>query len=104
MNPVAIALASMAASSSVRVTESAAMASSMCLSDQDFQETYRQMVSVVGLFMSEREKAGEIQRGANPEDFLKLLQFLWQTSSGPEGKAQADQLLALLFRGLRARA
>ncbi len=74
------------------------------ISDEDFQETYRRIVNAVHRLMQACEASGDILPGANPEDFLLLIQFLWQTPPGPEGEAQVRRLLALLFRGLGATA
>ncbi len=72
------------------------------ISDEDFQETYWPMVGAVRQLMDACEGSGDIQPGSNPEDFLLLMQFLWQTPASPEGEAQVGRLLALLFRGLGA--
>ena len=72
------------------------------ISDQDFQETYGPMVGAVRQLMDACKGSGEIRPAANPEDFLLLMQFLWQTPPGPDGEAQAKRLLALVFRGLGA--
>ena len=72
------------------------------ISEQDFKETYWPMVAAVGRLMQACERSGEIHPGANPQDFLLLIQFLWQTPPGPEGETQAGRLLAFLFRGLGA--
>ncbi len=72
------------------------------ISEQDFKETYRPMVAAVRRLMQACEGSGDIHSGANPEDFLLLIQFLWQTQPGPDGEVQAKRLLAFLFRGLGA--
>ena len=72
------------------------------ISEQDFKETYWPMVAAVHRLMQACEGSGDIRSGANPEDFLLLIQFLWQTQPGPDGEVQAKRLLAFLFRGLGA--
>ena len=72
------------------------------ISDRDFQETYWPMVGAVRRLMDACERSGDIRPGTAPEDFLLLVQFLWQTPPGPDGEARAGRLLALLFRGLGA--
>ena len=73
------------------------------ISDRDFQETFWPMVGAVRKLMDACVGSGDIRPGANPEDFLLLMQFLWQTPPTADGEAQADRLLALIFRGLGAR-
>jgi AcrR family transcriptional regulator len=70
------------------------------ISDQDFQETYWPMVKAVRQLMDACEGSGEIRRGANAEDFLTFLGFLWQIPPTPAGDARVKRLLALAFRGL----
>ena len=72
------------------------------ISEQDFEDTYRPMVGAVHGLMRACEDSGDIRPGAVPEDFLLLVQFLWQTPPGPDGETQARRLLAFLFRGLGA--
>ncbi len=72
------------------------------ISDQDFQETYGPMVRAVRQLMDACEGSGDIRSGTNAEDFLLLMQFLWQTPPSPHGETQAKRLLALIFRGLGA--
>ena len=72
------------------------------ISEQDFRDTYWPMVGAVRGLMRACEASGVIRPGAVPEDFLLLVQFLWQTPPGPDGEAQAARLLAFLFRGLGA--
>ena len=72
------------------------------MSDRDVHETYGPMVGAVRRLMDACEGSGDIRPGANPEDFLLLIQFLWQTPTSPAGEAQAERLLAFVFRGLGA--
>ncbi len=72
------------------------------LSDQDFHETYWPMAEAVRQLMDACENSGEIHPGADAEDFLMLLGFLWQTPPTPAGEARVKRLMALVFRGLGA--
>ena len=71
-------------------------------SDQDLQETYWPMLDAVRALMNACEAAGEIRPGANAEDFLMLLGFLWKIPPTPAGEARVKRLVALAFRGLGA--
>ncbi len=71
-------------------------------SDQDFQETYWPMLDAVRQLIGACEGSGEIHPGADAEDFLMLLGFLWQMPPTPAGEARVERLLALVFRGLGA--
>lgn len=73
------------------------------VSEQDFEQTYLQIVGAVTLMMGACEEAGEIAAGTRPADFLTLLQFLWQTPPNPAGADQKRRLIDLLFRGLGAK-
>jgi AcrR family transcriptional regulator len=70
------------------------------ISEQDFQETYWPMVKAVRQLMDACEDSGDIRPGADAEDFLALLGFLWQIPPTPEGEVRVKRLLALVFRGL----
>jgi AcrR family transcriptional regulator len=70
--------------------------------EQDFQETYWPMLDAVRQLMEACEKSGDIRPGANAEDFLMLLGFLWRIPPNSEGQARVKRLLALAFRGLGA--
>jgi AcrR family transcriptional regulator len=72
------------------------------ISAQELQETYAPMLNAVRQLMNACESSGEIQAGADAEDFLMLLGFLWQIPPTPEGEARVKRLLALAFRGLSA--
>jgi AcrR family transcriptional regulator len=72
-------------------------------SDQDFQETYWPVLEAVRKLMDACESAGEIQPGADAEDFLTLIGLLWRIPPTPAGEARVKRLLALIFRGLGAR-
>ncbi len=70
------------------------------ISDRDFQETYWPMVRAVRELMDACESSGDIRPGADAEDFLTLLGFLWQIPPTPAGEARVKRLLTLAFRGL----
>ena len=70
------------------------------ISDQDFRETYWPMVKAVRQLMDACEGSGDIRPGADAEDFLTLLGFLWQIPPTSAGEARVKRLLALAFRGL----
>ena len=73
------------------------------LTDRDREQTYRPMVGAVGRLLEAGEVSGDFRPGANPEDILLLLGFLWRVKSGPAGEAQAEKLLSLVIDGLRER-
>ena len=70
------------------------------ISDRDFQETYWPSAKAVSHLMDACERSGDIRPGADAEDFLTLLGFLWQIPPTPAGGARVKRLLALAFRGL----
>lgn len=72
------------------------------ISDQDFQETYWPMLGAVRKLMDACEATGDIRPGADAEDFLTLLGFLWAIPPTPAGEARVKRLLELSFRGLGA--
>ena len=72
-------------------------------SEQDVQETYQLMLGAVRQLMEACEGSGEIRHGVDAEDFLLLLEFVWQIPPTPAGEARVKGLLALVFRGLGAR-
>ncbi len=61
------------------------------------------MLNAVRKLMAACENAGEIRPGADAEDFLIFLGFLWQILPTPTGEARVKRLLALIFRGLGAK-
>ncbi len=72
-------------------------------SDQDLQETYKPMLGAVRQLMDACKGAGDISRGADPEDFLVLVGLLWRIPPNSAGEARVKRLLALAFRGLGVR-
>ena len=71
-------------------------------SEQDFQETYWPMLGAVRQLMDACEESGEIRPGADAEDFLLLMGFLWKISPSPAGQARVKRIFELIFRGLGA--
>jgi AcrR family transcriptional regulator len=72
------------------------------ISERDLKETYWPMLDAVRKLMNACEGSGEIRPGANAEDFLMLLGFLWKIPPTPAGEARVKRLVALAFRGLGA--
>jgi AcrR family transcriptional regulator len=72
------------------------------LTDRDHQETYWPMVDAPGRLLKACEASGDFRPGANPEDVLLLLGFLWRIKPGKAGNTQAKKLLAVVIDGLRA--
>lgn len=72
------------------------------LTDRDQQDAYGPMVGAVDHLLRACEKSGDIVPGADAEDVLLLLGFLWRIRPGKAAEAQADRLLTLVFRGLGA--
>jgi AcrR family transcriptional regulator len=72
------------------------------ISDQDLKETYWPMLAAVRQLMNACEGSGEIHPGADAEDFLMLLGFLWRIPPTPAGEARVKRLLVVAFRGLGA--
>jgi len=73
------------------------------LTDSDHHATYWPMVGAVEHLLKACEASGDFRPGANPEDILLLLGFLWRIKPGHAGEAQAETLLALVIDGLKAR-
>ncbi len=69
--------------------------------DRDFKETYAPMVGAVDQLLRACEASGDFAPGADAEDILLLLGFLWRVEPGKPGEARADRLLDLVIRGLR---
>jgi hypothetical protein len=67
----------------------------------DIQEGYLPMVGAVGQLLNACETSGDFQAGADAEDILLPLGFLWRNPAGPAGEARADRLIELVIRGLR---
>jgi AcrR family transcriptional regulator len=72
------------------------------MTDEIFQDTYWPMVEALRHLLQACEKSGEIHPGADPEDILLLLGFLWRIKPSRGAKARADRLLKLIIAGLQA--
>ncbi len=72
-------------------------------SELDLKEIYGLMLAAVRKLMDACEDSGDIRRGANADDFLVFLGFLWRISPDSDGQARVRRLLALAFRGLGAK-
>ncbi len=70
------------------------------MSAQDFQETYWPMVGAMDHLLQVCVASEDFKPGADAEDVLLLLGFLWRIKPGPSGEARARRLLALTIRGL----
>jgi AcrR family transcriptional regulator len=74
------------------------------MTDGVANETYGPMVGSIDQLLRASEEAGAIRRGADAEDILLLLGFLWRTPPGRAGEARARRLLDLVVVGLKAAA
>ena len=54
--------------------------------DQDLQEAYWPMMEAVGKLIKACKDSGDIISGADAEDFLMFLGFLWQIPPTPRAK------------------
>jgi AcrR family transcriptional regulator len=72
-------------------------------SDQDIQEAYRPMLSVVRQLIEACESSGELRPGNDPADVLLIVGLLWRVPPDATGRARVRRLLALIFRGLGAK-
>lgn len=70
--------------------------------DQDLQEAYWPMMNAVRKLIEAGKTSGELNAGADAEDFLMFLGFLWQIPPTQAGEARVKRLLALVFRGMGA--
>jgi AcrR family transcriptional regulator len=73
------------------------------ITDRDFRETYGPMVDSVDRLLRACEKSGDFAPGADAEDILLLLGFLWRIEPGKAGETRAERLLDLVVGGLRGR-
>lgn len=71
-------------------------------SDLETRKTYAPIIEAVRKLIKACESSGEIDAGADAEDFLLLLGLLWRVPPTPEGVIRVKRLLALAFRGLGA--
>ena len=72
------------------------------ISEEDFQETYGPLLDAVRRLLDACEGSEAIPPGLDALDFLNLVSFLWRIPPDAAGKARAERLLALVFRGLGA--
>lgn len=73
------------------------------MTDRDYQETYGPMVGAIDRLLRACEASGDFAPGADAEDVLLLLGFLWRIEPGAAGEARADRLLDLVVRGLQGK-
>lgn len=73
-------------------------------SDDLAGETYGPVVGAISLLLKAGEQAGRIRPGADPDDVLLLLGFLWRIDANADGEERAARLLDLVMEGLVARA
>lgn len=73
------------------------------LSDGDVQDSYWPMVGAVSHLLRACEASGDFALGADAEDVLLLLGFLWRIKPDAAGEARAERLIELVVRGLKRR-
>jgi hypothetical protein len=66
------------------------------------RETYGPMVGAIDLLLQACEASGSIRKGADAEDVLLLMGFLWRIEPGRSGEARAKRLLTLVMNGLQS--
>lgn len=66
----------------------------------DMQEGYLPMVGAINHLLRACEASGDFLPGADAEDVLLVLGFLWRVPAGSQGEARADRLVDLIIRGL----
>ncbi|MFC4036464.1 TetR/AcrR family transcriptional regulator [Streptomyces polygonati] len=64
-------------------------------------EIYGSVIGAITALLRACEADGSIAPGADPDDVLLMLGFLWRVGPGPEGEARAGRLLDLVVDGLR---
>ena len=72
------------------------------MTDGVYGETYGPMVGAIDRLLRACEAAGDIGPGADAEDVLLLMGFLWRIEPGREGEARAKRLLDMVIAGLKA--
>jgi AcrR family transcriptional regulator len=72
------------------------------MTDGVYGETYGPMVGAIDRLLRACEAAGKIGPGADAEDVLLLMGFLWRIEPGREGEARAKRLLDLVIAGLKS--
>ncbi|WP_454857772.1 TetR/AcrR family transcriptional regulator [Rhizobium binxianense] len=73
------------------------------MTDRDFEEAYWPVVGAIDHLLRACVVSGDFAPGSSAEDVLQLLAFIGRIEPGPEGKAQAQRLIALVIRGLASR-
>jgi len=73
------------------------------MNDGALKEAYRPLVDAIDQLLRACEGAGEISPGANSEDILLLMGFLWRVAPCAGGEARAGRLVDLVIDGLRTR-
>ena len=66
----------------------------------DIQQGYLPMVGAIDHLLRACEASGDFQAGADAEDILLVLGFLWRIPAGAAGEARAKRLIELIIRGL----
>ncbi len=66
----------------------------------NLQEGYLPMVGAIDHLLRACEASGDFQPGANAEDILLLLGFLWRLPAGEVGEARGERLIELIIHGL----
>lgn len=73
------------------------------MTERDFEQSYAPVVGAIDHLLSACVASGDFAPGPSAEDVLQLLAFIGRIEAGPEGKAQAKRLIALVVRGLTSR-
>ena len=73
------------------------------MTDDIFKDTYWPMIDALKSLLEACEASQDIHPGADPEDILLLLGFLWRIKPGRDAKVRADRLLKLIIAGLQAK-
>jgi AcrR family transcriptional regulator len=64
-------------------------------------ETYKPVVTAVGLLIDACVADGTMRHGLDPDDVLLLMGFMWRVDAGPGGKKQAARIMELTIDGLK---
>ncbi|WP_197696969.1 TetR/AcrR family transcriptional regulator [Bradyrhizobium sp. ORS 285] len=66
------------------------------------RELYAPILEALDQLLRAGEASGDFAPGADPEDVLQLLGFLWRIKPDAQGTARIERLLDLVVRGLNA--
>lgn len=66
-------------------------------------ESWAPMSAAVQKLLEACVAEGSIAPGHDPADVIMLMSFLWRVAATPDGQAQADRLLGMVFAGLERR-